>query len=139
MVRQAEPCDQLSMKPTFSIKVDPTKDFVHITMGGFFQPDDISQFAVEVRKAQRLLNCGPNQHVTLVDIQAMHIQSQDSVDVFARLLSNPSVAARKIAFVVTQSLARLQIKRAATGRDAGFFTEDYPAAEQWLFEAPSEG
>jgi hypothetical protein len=120
------------MKPEFSIDVDVPRSLVRITMSGFFEPEDIGRFVAARDLAHRQLTCGRNEHLTLVDIRGMHIQSQESVGQFAKLLGNPQFASKCIAFVVTQSLARMQIQRAAAGRGAGFFIDDPVAAEQWL-------
>jgi hypothetical protein len=61
----------------------------------------------------------------------MKIQSQDSVIGFAELLANPKHQSRKLAFVVASSLARAQMKHAATGREAGYFTCPFEA-RIWL-------
>lgn len=121
------------MTPRMSLDVEPARDLVRITLAGFFAPGDIARFVAARDAAHRELRCAPNQHLTLVDIRAMHIQAQDSVDGFRAVLANPDTVSRRIAFVVARSLARLQIKRAASGRDAAYFTtiED---AEAWLFE-----
>ncbi|GAA0675399.1 hypothetical protein GCM10009102_29560 [Sphingomonas insulae] len=102
-------------------------------MSGFFSPADICRFSEARDDAHHMLRCGPNEHVTLVDIRGMQIQGQESVAEFAALLSRKEHASKRIAFVVSQSLARLQIQRAASGRDAGYFIDDPIAAEQWLF------
>lgn len=120
------------MKPEFSIDVDISRSLVRITMSGFFEPEDIRRFVAARDLKHRQLTCARNEHLTLVDIRGMHIQSQESVGQFAKLLANPQFASRCIAFVVTQSLARMQIKRAAARRGAGFFTDDFAAAEAWL-------
>ncbi len=123
------------MTPTFAFTVDASRSLVRITMSGFFNPCDIARFAAVRDAAHQQLRCAKNAHVTLVDIRGMHIQSQESVAGFAALLAKPDTASKRIAFVVTQSLARLQIQRAAAGRgaEAGFFSEDVRAAERWLF------
>lgn len=100
-------------------------------MTGFFAPAQIADFKAAVSTAIRQLGCRPGQHLTLVDIRQMDIQSQEAVQHFQRLLSLPDVPSRKIAFLVARSLARLQIKRAAGEREADFF-EDPVAAEEWL-------
>ena len=123
------------MTPSFFIDVDPSRNLIRITMSGFFSPDDVNRFIEARDNAHRQLRCGPNEHLTLVDIRDMHIQSQDVVEAFATLLSKPECRSKRIAFVVTQSLARLQIKRAASGRGAGYFNEDAAAAESWVFGA----
>ncbi|WP_157105610.1 hypothetical protein [Sphingomonas sp. TDK1] len=106
---------------------------VTIVMTGFFSPEDIARFVAARDAAHTLLRCGPNEHLTLVDIRGMRIQSQESVELFRSVLKNPRVQSRRLAIVVAQSLARMQIKRAASDRDPAYFTE--PAeAEAWLVE-----
>ncbi len=104
---------------------------VWITIGGFFELHDIERFAAARDAEHRRLRCGPNQHLTLVDMRQMQIQKQGSVEAFTRLLGDPSFISRRLAFVVSVGLARSQIQRAAAGRDARFFSsmED---AEAWL-------
>lgn len=125
------------MKPTYSFDVDVKRSMVRITMSGFFSPADVEQFAADRNQAHRLLRSASNQHVTLIDMRRMEIQSQESVVAFQRVLSDPATISRKIAFVVTRSLARLQIKRAAADRRAGYFEDDLAAAERWLLEDDS--
>lgn len=125
------------MNPAYSFDVDVKQSMVRITMSGFFSPVDVEQFATDRNEAHRLLRSAPNQHVTLIDMRAMDIQSQESVVAFQRVLGDPATISRKIAFVVTRSLARMQIKRAAADRRAGYFEDDTAAAERWLLEDDS--
>lgn len=119
------------MSAQFRFATFPHQNLVHITMAGFFTADDIARF-VSARDAEHAkLRCGPGEHVTLVDIRDMKIQSQDSVDEFAAILASHHTRSRAIAFVVKASLARLQIQRAAAGRGAGFFG-DVDEAKVWL-------
>jgi hypothetical protein len=120
------------MTPSFLIEVDAGRSLVRISLSGFFNPDDVNRFVEARDDAHRQLRCGPNEHLTLVDIRDMQIQSQDIVEAFATMLSKPECKSKRIAFIVTQSLARLQIKRAASGRGAGYFNDDPVAAEAWL-------
>lgn len=121
------------MVASFSIDVDAAASIVRITMSGFFNPSDIERFVDARNLAHRELCCGPNDHVTLVDITQMSIQSAESVEAFGRVLSEPRFASRGIAFVVARSLARAQICRAAAGRNAMFFTASVDA-ERWLLD-----
>lgn len=117
----------------FSITVDPRLSLVRITMSGFFEAKDIVRFTQARDAAHLQLRSAPNQHLTLVDIRAMEIQAQDSVAAFQRVLANPAIISRRLAFVVARSLARLQVQRAADNREAAYFTE--PAeAERWLLD-----
>ena len=120
------------MQPNFSFKVEPDRNLVRIWLGGFFSPADVDAFVKERDRAHQRLSCGPNQHVTLVDIREMAIQPQESVAAFQQMLSNPTVASRRLAFIITRSLARMQLKRAAGSRDAAYF-EIVEDAERWLF------
>jgi hypothetical protein len=125
------------MKAHFSIRVDVPRSLVVITMAGFFAPADIARFVAARNDAHRLLTCGANQQVTLIDIRAMDIQAQDSVAAFRAVLVDPARASRRLAFVVPQSLARMQIQRAADSRAAHYFgsPED---AEHWLMAPDSD-
>jgi hypothetical protein len=110
------------MDAHFKIEVDQTHHIVRMTLAGFFAVADIERLTLARDAAHATLRCGPNEHATMVDMRDMKIQSQDSVIGFAELLANPKHRSRKLAFVVASSLARAQIKRAAAGREAGYFT-----------------
>ena len=122
---------QGTMTAKFDINHYPDDGLLLITMSGFFEIADIEAFAVARDAAHTELKCGPNQHLTLVDITQMSIQKQDAVAEFQRILSNPKTASKRIAFVVPRSLARGQIQRAAQGRNAEYF-ETIAEAEEWL-------
>ncbi|MEG8041203.1 STAS/SEC14 domain-containing protein [Sphingomonas sp. LR60] len=114
-----------------SFDVEPHRDLVRITLAGFFTPDDVERFVAARDAAHRQLRCGPNAHVTLVDMRAMQIQSQETVTAFQQVLADPRHTSRRLAFVVARSLARLQIKRAASEREAAYFTA-VDEAEAWV-------
>lgn len=120
------------MSADFSFQVDPSRDLVRIRMGGFFTPDDIDAFLAARHEAHQQLTCARNQHVTLNDIRDMKIQSQEIVDAFRAMLAGAEYRSRKLAFVVSPTLARTQVARALDRRDAQCF-EDMWRAEAWLF------
>lgn len=122
------------MEATFDITTDPVSGMLRITMGGFFAPRDIARFAAAIGDGLARLKTPPNQHRTLVDIRNMDIQAGDAVAEFQRILANPRTASPCIAFVVTRSLAAMQIRRAASGRAARYF-DTIEAAEAWLLAA----
>jgi hypothetical protein len=124
------------MSARFSFHVDPVKSLVQITMEGFFSEQDVAAFSIAQDEAYRRLRCEPNQHVTLVDMRGMRIQARDSVTAFQRRMNNPKIAARKIAFVVAKSLARMQIKRATEGLTSQLFSSDSDA-RAWLLSDPA--
>lgn len=121
------------MAATFSIDIDADRSLVRIAMSGFFAANDIAAFSSAKRDALLKLRSRPNQHVTLVDVTAMDIQAQGSVAQFQDLIADPRAAARRMAFVVSKSLARIQAQRAAERRDARFFTSR-EEAESWLLD-----
>ncbi|GAA4809150.1 hypothetical protein GCM10023232_00150 [Sphingosinicella ginsenosidimutans] len=121
------------MSARFTIDVDPARDLVRITMSGFYSAADIDAFLAKRAAAHRLLTCGANEHLTLNDVRGMKIQSQDSVQAFRQMLSDPAYRSRRLAFVVDQTLALFQLERALANRDARCFAT-VQQAEAWLFE-----
>lgn len=120
------------MPSKFFIAADPLLDLIQIDMSGFFDEADIAAFELARNDAHRQLRCGPNEHLTLVDIRCMLIQSQESVVGFKRILENPIYRSKRIAIVVSRTLARMQIQRAAANRDVRYFSEDTSVAREWL-------
>ena len=102
----------------------------------FFDHDAITRFLAARAVAHRRLRCAPNRHLTLNDISGMKVQAQDIVGAFQSLLAAPQYRSRRLAFVVSRTLARMQVVRALNGRDARCF-ENRAEAEAWLF-APEE-
>lgn len=101
-------------------------------------PDDIARFVAAGEEARAQLGAVPGGHVTLVDMRGMHIQTQESVAGFARVLANPRNRARRVAFVVERGLSRMQIQRIATAPSARFFPT-IAAAEAWLLKDHEAG
>lgn len=120
------------MSADFSFQVDPSRNLVRIRMGGFFTLDDIEAFLAARHEAHQQLTCARNAHVTLNDIRDMKIQSQEIVDAFRAMLASPDYRSRRLAFVVSPTLARTQVMRALDRREAQCF-EDMWRAEAWLF------
>ncbi|RYF04126.1 MAG: hypothetical protein EOO77_30060, partial [Oxalobacteraceae bacterium] len=88
------------MTPTYSFEVNPALSLVTCHMAGFYEPADVVKFAAARDLAHQQLRCGPNQHLTLVDIREMQIQSQESVAAFEKVLHSPAHYSRRIAIVV---------------------------------------
>lgn len=101
-------------------------------MSGLFTPTDIEDFLVARREAHAALGCAPNMHVTLNDVRGMKIQPQESVAGFQEMLAAPEYRSRRLAFVAARTLARSQLMRALSNREARCF-EDIAHAEAWLF------
>lgn len=125
------------MAAQFTVRAEPSRDLIRITMSGFFNPEDIQAFRTARAAEHARLTCGPNEHVTLNDVRAMKVQAQDVVAAFQDLLADPAYRSRKLAFIVDRTLARSQLMRALNGRTAKCF-ENRAEAEQWLFAHDSE-
>ncbi|MET0307559.1 MAG: hypothetical protein ABW023_02530 [Sphingomonas sp.] len=125
------------MSAEYSINVDPSRDLVRIRMSGFFSPADVEGFIAARREAHGQLTCRRNAHLTLNDLRDMKIQSQEIVDAFRAMLAAPEYRSRRLAFIVSSTLARSQLGRALGGRDARCF-EDPAEAERWLLAARNE-
>lgn len=120
------------MIPHFKIIANPPLDLITITIGGFFTQPDIDAFEKARNDAHRELKCAPNQHLTLVDMREMLIQSQEAIAGFQRVLNNHATKSKRIAIVTSQTLARMQVERAAERRDVQFFSGDPTEAREWL-------
>lgn len=113
------------------VEVDPVNNVVRHRLAGFFAPEDVERYVAARNAAHGQLTCGPNQHVTLVDVRDMKIQQQDIVQAFGGVLADPRHRSRKLAFVFSMSLARMQLLRATASRSAQYFTS-IEEAEAWL-------
>src|SRR5688572_7316516 len=119
------------MTEKFSFQIDRLCGLVRITMQGLFTLDDLADFVRERRRMHRDLGCAPNMHLTLNDVRGMKIQSQEVVTAFREMLTDPEHRSRRLAFVASPTLARGQLIRALSNREARCF-EDPASAEAWL-------
>ena len=120
------------MDAYYHFEVDPARNIVRLKLAGFFNETNLQAFLAARATAFAKLKGPPNSHVTLVDVRDMKIQSQDMVASFRHLLTDERYFARRFAFVVGSTLARMQLLRALDERRARTFatTEE---AEAWLF------
>ncbi|RYD58851.1 MAG: hypothetical protein EOP60_02795 [Sphingomonadales bacterium] len=125
------------MSAEFSIEADPSRDLIRIRMAGFFTQADMLAFIEARRVAHAELRCRQNRHVTLNDVRDMKIQSQEMVDAFRGLLSDPIYRSRRLAFVVGPTLTRTQLARAISHREARCF-DDCWTAEAWLLASDAQ-
>ncbi|NYT41161.1 STAS/SEC14 domain-containing protein [Sphingomonas sp. R-74633] len=127
----------MSNSVSHSIQVDRERKLVDLRIGGLIAPEDAAWIGEELRSAIRSLGDDVGKHVTLYDASGVHVVPQDTVELIKNTLDNPEVRklwARKIAFVVSTALARLQVQRLKEVRaDIGVF-DDREAAIAWLME-----
>lgn len=120
------------MSAEYAFDVDVERSLIRIRMSGFFSDADISAFLATRADAHAQLRCGANQHLTINDIRGMKIQSQEVVEMFRQMLAAPQYKSKRLAFIVSRTLARTQLVRAIDSRDARCF-ENAWEAEAWLF------
>lgn len=121
------------MLSSVRFSVDPLRKLLRVEMMGFFTLAAVADYAKQRRGAFDRLGCGPGEHVTLCDIQACHVSSQDVLSAFATALNDPMTRARRIAFLTDSALMRQQIRRMVDDDRARCF-ENESAALAWLGE-----
>ena len=119
------------MNASFSIDADPARDLIRIRTAGFFTPDDLARFAEAWRAALARLRCPRNRHLTLVDMRAAGIQTQETVGRWRSMIADPVFRSRRLAVGLSGTLARMQLQRAIAGIGAQAFTDE-AEAEAWL-------
>jgi hypothetical protein len=125
------------MTPTFTITIEPERKLLRVTLGGFFDLQDVIALENEKRAALLRLGCAQNEHLSLIDVSGCKLQSQDVVQAFQSAIGDKRYMSKRIAFVTGSSLARMQVRRMLERKDAAFF-ETVEAAEAWLFEADAQ-
>lgn len=121
------------MTASYLIDVDQRHCLVRMHLAGFFTAADVEGFTRDQQAAYARLGERVGRHLTLVDVSECKIQTQDVVEAFRRLLTDPARMSRRIAFVTGSSPARMQIRR-LIARDSAKFFEATSAAEHWLLE-----
>lgn len=125
------------MGAQFSIQIDRSRGLIRIAMSGLFTHQAIEDFLRARHQAHAELGLPPNEHLTLNDIRGMKIQAQDVVASFRDMLAAPEYRSRRLAFVAGPTLARSQLVRALSNREAQCF-EDPAVAEAWLLSEDAE-
>ena len=120
------------MAYAFEFIPNPRRGVVTINMSGFFLDDAIPLIATGMADALRKLNCGPNQHMTLIDVTGCQIQTQHIVGAFQKLVTNPMFRSRRLAVVVGSSLIKMQIRRIISDDSYARIFDNHSAAEAWL-------
>lgn len=120
------------MSADFDIRIRPDRNLLDVRMAGFFTLDDVARYRAAITTASRELGGDPGRQIMLCDISGMRIQSQDVVEAFRQNMADPVYGRRRVALVVTATLARSQAQRAVGRREARMFTSRADA-ETWLF------
>ena len=118
------------------VSVDPRRKLVEVRLtNDRLSPEDAGWIGEELRAAILSLGDAVGEHVTLYDATALHGLPVATIDAIKAMFENPRVRplwARKVAFVTTSALARLQVGRIRRARAdiANFDTR--AAALEWL-------
>ena len=120
------------MEPRFSIELDRPRRAMHVTLSGFFTPEDVARYYAAVHEATAQLGGLPSRQRMLCDITGMRIQTQETVAAFSALMADPKYRYRRVAVIIASSLARMQAQRTLGDRQARIFATR-EEAEAWLF------
>ena len=121
------------LQPEFTFDVEPERHLMRVRLAGFFDDAAITRYVHARNMAFLKLRSGPNQHLSLIDVRGMAIQTQDVVVRWKSVLADPVYLSRRLAFVVASTLARMQLQRAIGSRDAQCFLDELEA-ERWLLD-----
>ena len=116
----------------FTISIDRSRRLIDVAMRGFYGPADVLRYRKAIDAATTELGGEPAQQVMINDITGMQIQLQDIVTAFRGFMADPRYVGRRVAFIVTTSLARMHVERVMQGRTARTFV-CREEAESWLF------
>jgi hypothetical protein len=117
------------------IIIDRGHNLIEVKLSGSFTPEDISWNGEELRSAIRSLGDGAGKHLTLYDVTEVAPLPGVTLEGLVRTFDNPAVRelwARKVAFVATSAILKMQIQHLKKVReDIGVF-DDRLAALKWL-------
>lgn len=123
---------------THGVTLDRSRLLLDVRMAGIVSPEDAAWIGEEVRAA--IVSLGPDigRHVTLYDATGVQVVPPATIALLQATWTNPAVKqlwARKVAFVVSTMLARMQAQRIREMReDIGIF-DDREEAIAWLLAA----
>ncbi len=120
------------MAYSFEFLPDADRGVVEIKMSGFFSKEVVPSLASGMAEALEQLRCGPNFHMTLIDVTACKIQSQEIVLEFQKLVANPSLRSRRLAFITGSSLIKMQLRRIIHDDSYARIFGDRNSALAWL-------
>jgi len=125
------------MPALYEITIEPGTNLMRIVLGGFFAEPMLSSYGADRGEAARRMVVGPELQVTLVDVSACGIQSQEAFEKFRCMLVQSGRKGARTAFVVGGSLARLQVRRMIAGQHDMAAFNDVAEAEAWLRASPA--
>ena len=121
------------MLARYTVSAEPARDLLRIELSGFFDSAALARFDAARRAAHKELRCLPNQHVVLVDVRQLQLQTQAAIGAARAIIAAPSTRARRLAFVTGSAAIRMQVRRLSERPDIRCF-ERLSMAEAWLAE-----
>lgn len=125
-------------QPSQTIEIDRARKLVIVNLSGFFTPEIAHAATMETRRAIQSLGEDIGKHVTLYDATDLITLPSETVELIQMGFANPvyrSLWARKVAFVTSSMLLRMQIDRIRESRPDMRVFDDREAATDWLTEA----
>lgn len=110
------------MVGNWGITSDASRNLVSWRLTGYFALEDVEAFHEASIKSVKELGANRGEHLGLSDIRDMVIQSQDVVNRFGLVLSDPDVKPLRHAVIVPQTLVRSQFLRVAPAGEVELFT-----------------
>lgn len=119
----------------YTIDMDPAKALIRVRLGGMMTVEEVGLYVADLSRAF-LLHRMRAGYIMLIDVSTSVIQSQE---VIAALIGHIAAfpKARRIAMVVGDSLARMQVRRVMTQDYTRAFA-DAGEAEAWLLGADGD-
>lgn len=100
-----------------SIIVDRANRLLDTRIKGFATEADIAAYFDEEQQQVRAMGCGSNEHLLIVDLLEFGTQAQEVIASLEKRVAERSLKAKRVAFVVSSTLSKMQMKRAMKGRD----------------------
>lgn len=132
------PSEQKLGVEMFTVTIDRQRQLVATTLSGFLSMDEVPAFYAAEQDAARSLEVQPSGHLLLIDASNYDPQSQEVVVELRRMIDLRPLRARRAAIVISQALARMQMRRLVEGATDVEIFASLDEAEAWLMSASAD-
>ncbi|MEI9853089.1 MAG: STAS/SEC14 domain-containing protein [Sphingomonas sp.] len=118
-----------------SVSLDRARKLLEVRMSGFVSLEDARAAAEELQNAIRSLGADAGHHLTLYDLSEVPIAPAETMALLQDTFANPrfrGLWARKVAFVTSSALGRLQLRRLERAEGELEIFDDRQSALAWL-------
>jgi len=120
------------MQAPYQIVLNKSDGMIIVRLAGFWDEATLGQFATDVLRELAGLGLPDGQHVALINLDNLAVQSQTVIASIGQLVEHGPNRPRKMAFVVGhEGLARLQFRRLVRPPNIAMFDTD-ELAKSWL-------